>query len=172
MVLIDPDKKEGMKYKHSLFPFGQIGAVFICISPIFIFIAFFRDPSNWDYLPLLMMLYILFLFVGPIMFNWKTSPFENTRELLESATCQASTTMTLRMTPGSRLLIYDDGIEFRIFFNAYFLPYDKIEKIVKEESFFSRHLTICSDLPGVPKNIRFSSKHNDELVSLIEDKMK
>ena len=52
-------------------------------------------------------------------------------------------------------MIYIDGIEVRIMFHRFFIPYDRIADLPQKVGFFSRGLLIKSDIPDVPSSIRF-----------------
>lgn len=71
-----------------------------------------------------------------------------------------------------RLFVYSDGIEFGNWFFAYFVPYDKIEKIELEKDIFYKFIVIRTDLPDVPATLRFDCKESEDVLSLIKKTMR
>lgn len=143
------------KYKDSLLPFGILGtfALLIAVPLItFFIIGKYAGPEN---LVFVFMPTFLFIFLSPVVYNFVPSPFERERNLIASYTGGGSIYLFSGTWPFFRLLIYRDGIEIRVMFHRFFIPYDKISDLPQKVGFFSRGLLIKSELKDVPSSIRF-----------------
>jgi hypothetical protein len=111
----------------------------------------------------------LFIFLGPVAYNFVPSPFQRERSLIASHTSGGSIFLFSGTWPFFRLMIYADGIEVRVMFHRFFIPYDKMDDLPEKLGFFSRGLLIKSNLPGVPSGIRFYSFRMKKLLALVNE---
>ena len=142
-------------YKDALFPFGIVGTFALLIAvPLLVFFTIQRyaGPEALSYL---FMPVFLFIFFGPVAYNYVPSPFQRERSLVASYTGGGSIFLFNGSWPFFRLMLYDDGVEVRSMFHRYFIPHDKMADLPDKLGFFSRGILIKSDLPGVPSGIRF-----------------
>ena len=142
-------------YKESPFPFGVIGTFTILLGiPMagMILAHKYASPALFGFLFVSMFLVI---FAGPALYNRAASSFEQGRTVVASYTGGGSLLMFNGSWPFFRLLAYDDGVEIRVMFHRFFIPYDKMEDFPDKLGFFSRGILFKSDLPGVPSRIRF-----------------
>lgn len=158
-----------IKYKDALLPFGIVGtgAFVIGIPLLIIFILEkFYGPGlvGYIFIPT-----FLFVFFGPVVYNYIPSPFQRERSLVGSYTGGGSIFLFSGSWPFFRLMVYEDGIEVRTMFHRFFIPYDKMGGIPDRIGFFRRGLLISSDLPGVPSGIRFSGFGMKKLVRLLNE---
>lgn len=156
-------------YCHALLPFGVHLTFFGVIAAGMLVFLLLSTLAKDFLMPVLLLPVFLLLFVGPILFNYRPSPFQKQRRVLDVATGGGSIFMLNGSWPFFRLLIYDDGLEVRFFLHAWFIPYARLESITLQRAFLSRALLIRSDLPRVPNRIRFSSSRQKELLARIED---
>jgi hypothetical protein len=158
-----------IKYKDALFPFGILGT-FASLIGIFLLIIFlvqkYFGPGAMVYV---FLPGFLFIFLGPMLYNYVPSPFQKERGLVASCTGSGSIFLFSGTWPFFRLLVYDDGVEVRAMFHRYFIPYDKMGDIPDKIGFFSRGLLIKSDLPGVPSGIRFSGFGMRKIVKVMNE---
>ena len=145
------------KYKDALFPYGLIGtfALFFCIAAVSIGInIFFGEPHLRPFFILILILAIL----SSVAYNFVSSPFERARSLIASCTGGGRTLQTFQFRgtwPFFRLMVYGDGVEVRVMFHRFFIPYDKMDDLSSVTWFFSEGLYIESDLRDVPSSISF-----------------
>ena len=115
----------------------------------------------------------------PFIYNLVSSPLERDRNIIRTFIGGGYPPQHYRGSvswPLHRLLVYEDGLEIRVKFHCFFIPFDKMIKlsmvwptdgmVMKRDT----RLKIESDLPGVPKRLifsRLSEKGNEELVSLV-----
>jgi hypothetical protein len=145
-------------YQDAIFPYGLIGnfAVFFCVIGISMgMVILVGDPHLTPFFILILILAVL----SSIAYNFVSSPFERARSLIASCTGGGKTTLrTFRFRgtwPFFRLMVYGDGVEVRVMFNRFFIPYDKMENLSSETWFFIEGLYIESDLRDVPSSISF-----------------
>jgi hypothetical protein len=149
------------KYRHSPFPFGA-GVTFIFLFlPGFFIIMLTFTLAGPVYAPIGFIPLILIIFIAPMIYNNLASPFQKERVLIKSFTGGGSISLMNGSTPFFRMLIYGDGIEIRVMFNCYFIPYDKMDDIDEKAGFFSSGILIKSDLPDVPSRIRFNGSDKE-----------
>jgi hypothetical protein len=121
-------------------------------------------------IPALFLLLVLPVFVGPILYNQAASPFEQGRTVVESYTGGGSLFRMNGSWPFFRLLVYADGVELRVMFHRFFIPYDRMDGLPDKTGFFSNGLLFRSDLPGVPSSIRFYGFRAKGVLALVKDK--
>jgi hypothetical protein len=113
--------------------------------------------------------------LGPILYNRKTTPFEQIRKPIQTVTGGGRVSQFRGSNwPFYRLLVYSDGLEIRAFFHAFFIPYDEITDIDVIRSAIplaTPSLSVECDLPGVPRSIRFISGAAEWLLHLIQKHM-
>jgi len=144
------------KFHDSPFPFGLAVTFPLLIGSFMLVMAvserFLRKESFFVIFPVL----FLFLFIGPTIFNYLSSPFQAERTLIASFTGGGSIYLFHGSVPFFRLLVYNNALEVRVMFHRYLVPYDKMDAPPDKIGFFSSGLLIKSDLPGVPSSIRFA----------------
>lgn len=113
--------------------------------------------------------FFILIFAGPILYNRAASPFEQGRSLVVSYTGGGATFMMNGSWPFFRLLIYADGVEIRVMFHRFFIPYDRMEDLPPKLGFFSRGIPFRSDLPGVPSSIRFYGFRNKDILAQLRE---
>ena len=161
------------KYNHSPFPLGVTGTFLILFIPTLIIILAWiksmgpRDPS--DALPFLLIPIVLLIVILPSLYNLIASPFEKARKVIASFTGGGSLSLFHGTWPMFRLLIYEDGLEIRVFLHCFFIPYDKMDYPFEKISFSSTRLLIESDLPEVPSQIRFAVFRMKPIIALVEE---
>lgn len=145
------------KYKDALFPFGLKGAfaLFVCVVAVSIGIALLVGPHLVPF----SITVIIFLCLSAVLYNFVSSPFERARSLIASCTGGGKTTLQTFQFRGTwpffRLMVYGDGVEVRVMFHRFFIPYDKMDDLSSVTWFFSEGLHIESDLLDVPSSITF-----------------
>ena len=152
---IHDDLSSQTKYKESLFPFGILGAFALLIAiPLISFFTIekFGDPKQTAFM---FMPTFLFIFLAPVAYNFLPSSFQKQRNPIESFTGGGSIFLFSGTWPFFRLIVYKDGLEIRVMFHRFFIPYDKMEDFPEKIGFFSRGILIKSNLPSVPSGIRF-----------------
>ena len=145
------------KYKEALLPFGIFGtfAVFLGVPlAIMFFITTRHDDS---FLPFSVFPFVfLFVFFVPAIYNCLPSSFQKSRTVDDYFVGGGSIFLFSGSWPFFKLLVYKDGVEIRVMFHRFFIPYDKMEDLPGKIGFFNRGVLIKSNLPGVPSGIRFS----------------
>jgi hypothetical protein len=143
-------------YREAPVPFGVLGTFAISLAvPMIVLISAHEYVSPQVFALLFGALFLL-LFAGPVLYNRKPSGFEQTRNVLASYTGGGSLFMFNGSWPFFRLLVYDDGVEIRVEYHRFFIPYDKMEDLPDKVKFFSLGgILFKSDLPAVPSYIRF-----------------
>ena len=111
----------------------------------------------------------ILVFFSPILYNRVASPFEQERPLVASYTGGGSTFLLNASWPFFRLLVYNDGVEIRVIFHRFFIPYDRMEDLPAKLGFFSMGILFRSDLPGVPSSIRFYGFGSKGTLALIQE---
>jgi hypothetical protein len=168
-VIADRTTNE-MIYKDSFFPFGVFGtfAILFAVAMLILFVAErYVDP---ELMSVIFTVFFLFIFLGPTAYNYIASPFQNDRDLMASFTGGGSIYFFSGSWPFFRLLIYNDGLEVRVMFHRFFIPYDKMDAPPKKARFFFWGLLIRSDLPGVPSRIRFYPFRAKKVVEAVNER--
>ncbi|MBN1142728.1 MAG: hypothetical protein JXB25_13180 [Deltaproteobacteria bacterium] len=149
---------EPEKYKEALLPLGIFGT-FVLFLGIPLAIMFFITTRQGDsFLSFFIMpFFFIFLFCGPAIYNYVPSSFQKSRTVDAYFVGGSSIFLFSGSWPFFKLLVYKDGVEIRVMFHRFFIPYDKMEDIPDKIGFFNRGVLIKSNLPGVPSGIRFSS---------------
>jgi len=103
-----------------------------------------------------------------VFYNKLPSRFQTNRRLIKSFTGGVGVFLLHASWPFGKLLVYEDGIEIRFMFHCYYISY---EKMAMSTNFllFIGGVIIESDLPNVPKSIRFSGFKNREIYDLIKN---
>lgn len=157
------------KYKDALFPFGLLGTLAISIAaPLAIMFVLSQRYGEKVFL-FIMPLFFIFIFLGPVIYNQLKSPFEKQREVLSSYTGGGSTFLFSGSWPFFNLLVYRDGVEIRVFFHRFFVPYDKMDDLQEKIGFFTMGILFKSDLPGVPSRIRFQGFGMKKILKLLNE---
>jgi hypothetical protein len=160
---------EETRYKDTPVPFGLLGTLvaLIAVPMVVIMLSFkFGGPESAAtiFLP-----FFIAIFLGPVLYNRVASPFEQGRILIASYIGGGSTFLMNGSWPFFRLLIYADGVEVRVMFHRFFIPYDRMEDLPEKLGFFSRGILFQSDLPGVPTSIRFYGSRNKDILAQIRE---
>ena len=71
--------------------------------------------------------------------------------------------------PFFRLMIYKDGIEIRVMFHRFFIPYNKMDDLPGKIGFFSRGILIKSNLPDVASGIRFQGFGMKKILEVVNE---
>jgi hypothetical protein len=167
------DRKQstsGYRYKEAPVPFGILGTFFLLIAvPMIIAFAAqrFAGPALSTTLFLAM---FLLIFAGPVLYNQVPSGFERARIVAASYTGGGSLFLFNGSWPFFRLLVYDDGVEIRIIFHRFFIPYDKMDDLPEKVGFFSSGVLFKSDLPDVPSSIRFYGFGSKRILEFLKEK--
>jgi hypothetical protein len=117
--------------------------------------------------PLIFFPLFLLIFITPAIYNQTPSRFQKIRQIVSAFTGGGSLSLFNGSWPFFRMLIYGDGLEVRVFFHSYFIPYDKMAEPPRKAGFLSFGLLIKSELPGVPSRIRFSPFGMKKLLSVL-----
>ncbi|OGW37946.1 MAG: hypothetical protein A2X58_08390 [Nitrospirae bacterium GWC2_56_14] len=160
-------------YKESPVRFGVVGT-FVIFLGIMMFSMFFVMEHIAPAAAVFMFpLMFVVIFVGPAWFNRLPSSFEQTRTVAASYTGGGSMFMFNGSWPFFRLLVYDDGVEIRVMFHRFFIPYDKMEDLPDKIKFFSLGgVLFKSDLPGVPSRIRFHGRSSKKILEFVNERRK
>jgi len=160
-----------IKYRDSPMRFGIYVTALLWIAvPLFIImmIVKLRGPEAMamTFPPV-----FIVMFFSPIIYNRFRSPFETEREriLVASYTGGGSIFLFNGSWPFFRLLVYKDGVEIRIMFQRYCIPYDKMGDIPDKIGFFSGGILFKSNLSGVPSNIRFYKLGMNKIAKVINE---
>lgn len=157
------------KYKEALLPFGILGTfAFLIGTPLLLIVILERyfGPRVFHYL--FMPLFVL-IFFGPIVYNYIPSRFQRERSVMASYTGGGSILLFHGSWPFFRLMVYEDGVEVRVEFHRFFIPYNKMGDLPNKIGFFSRGVLIKSDLPGVPSGIRFSGFRMKKILKVLNE---
>lgn len=146
---------EVQTYKDALFPFGIGGTFVLLVGGLLITVFTVGKYLGESMMPVIFLAGFAIAFLGPMIYNILPSPFEKNRQFIASYTGGGSVFLFGGTWPFFRLIVYEDGLEVRVMFHRFFIPYEHMEDIPEKVGFFSRGILIKSDLPGVPSGIRF-----------------
>ncbi len=96
--------------------------------------------------------------------NFVPSPFQEGRQAGASFTGGGPISLFGGTWPFSRLLVYRDGLEVRLLFHRFFVPYEAMDEIPERVGFFLRGILIRSDFPGA---IRFQGFGMKKLARIV-----
>ncbi len=145
------------KYKDALFPFGVGGTFVLLLGSLMLTVFAVEKFADRWMASIIFMIGFAVIFFGPMIYNGLSSPFERGREIIASYTGGGSASLMGGTWPFFKLIVYEDGLEVRVMFHRFFIPYESMEDIPEKVGFFSRGILIKSDLPGVPCGIRFGA---------------
>ena len=165
---INNECKMSQRHKEALLPFGIMGT-FAIILVLFIFAMSIGEKYVAPHLPFPFGIFFILIFFGPPSYNYLPSSFQKERDIIASSTGGGSIFLFHGCWPFFRLIAYKDGVEVRFMFHRFFIPYNKINEIPSEVSFFTRGILIKSDLPDVPSDIRFSGFGMKKIVGAINE---
>jgi hypothetical protein len=157
------------KYKDALLPFGILGTFAFLIGVPLLLIFILERYFGHGVFPYLFMLTFVLIFVGPIVYNYIPSRFQRERSVVASYTGGGSILLFHGSWPFFKLIVYEDGVEVRVEFHRFFIPYDKMGDLPNKIGFFSRGVLIKSDLPGVPSGIRFSGFGMKKILKVLNE---
>ncbi len=109
------------------------------------------------------------IFFGPVVYNYIPSRFQRERSVVASYTGGGSILLFRGSWPFFRLMVYEDGVEVRVEFHRFFIPYNEMADLPNKIGFFSRGVLIKSDLPGVPSGIRFSGFGMKKILKVLNE---
>ncbi|MDH3973904.1 MAG: hypothetical protein OEV42_06455 [Deltaproteobacteria bacterium] len=162
--------KSKEKYCDALLPFGVPGTFALIIAVPFISVFAIERHSGLQQMPIMIVPAVFFILFISIIYNFFPSPFQKKRDKIASFTGGGSIFLFNGSWPFFRLLIYHDGLEIRVMFHRFFIPYDKIEAMPEKTGFFSRGILIKSNLPDLPSGIRYQGFGMKKVVQLIAEK--
>lgn len=154
-------------YKDALLPFGVIGTFAVLLATFFLSFLIIEKMGGLQQLSRMFFPTFLIIFLAPVLYNFIPSPFQKKRNTIASFTGGGSIYLFNGTWPFFRLIVYKDGLEIRVMFHRFFIPYDQMEDIPDKIGFFSRGILIKSDLPGVPSGIRFQGFGMKKVIELI-----
>jgi hypothetical protein len=157
-----------VNYADSVLNIGLFPSFALFISGSLAILMIIDHAFGDSYLQFSFPLVFIALFLGPIMYNRRTSPFEKSRKIIKSYTGGGAIGFFHATTPFFRLLLYEDAIEIRVFFHSFLIPYDKMEKAPELRQKVFGGISITSDLPGVPFYIMFYGSRSSEIYSFIQ----
>ena len=160
------------KYKDSPSPLGILGTFALLIAVPLITLLIIEKYAGPEKFALVFMPTFLLMFLSPVVYNLLPSPFERKRSLIASYTGGGSIYLFSGTWPFFRLMIYKDGIEIRVMFHRFLIPYDKMADLPPKIGFFSMSLLIKSDLPDVPSNIRYSGFGMKKILEVVKENRK
>jgi len=154
-------------YKDALFPFGIGGTFVLLVGGLLITVFTVGKYLGESMMSVIFLAGFAFAFFGPMIYNRLPSPFEKNRQFIASYTGGGSVLLFHGTWPFFRLIVYEDGLEVRVMFHRFFIPYEHMEDIPEKVGFFSRGILIKSNLPGVPSGIRFMAFGMKKVVQTI-----
>jgi hypothetical protein len=156
-------------YHDSPFPFGLPITFILVLGGTFIAVFITLKIVGLEVIGAVMIPIFLFFFIGPTVYNHIQSPFQKDRRVISSHTGGGSINLFNGTWPFFRLLLYEDGLEVRIMFHRYFIPYNMMDDPPEKAGFLSRGLLIKSDLPGVPSTIRLHMSGMKKLLRVLNE---
>lgn len=108
------------------------------------------------------------LFFLPWFFLRRPSSFERSRTVLQKYFGSGWLEHRWNRSWITLLLLYSDGIEYRIGYDRYFFPFNEIRSIECKDRFFGYPLRIECRLPRNPWRLGFSSGQIDEISETIK----
>jgi len=154
-------------YKDALLPFGVFGTFLLLLAvplAMFLLVGKLGDARRLTFMPFPL---FIFVFGAPVAYNYLASPFQADRKVRASFTGGGSIFLFSGSWPFFRLLVYADGLEVRVMFHRFFIPYDQMGALPAKIGFFSRGLLIESNLPGVPSGIRYQGFGMQKVLDVI-----
>jgi hypothetical protein len=156
------------KYSASLNPFSVGTGIFLCFFIWLIagVLSLYFYPPISKYGTIWFLFIIVVLVLIPIIRNKRKSIFEQNRIVLYKYDGLE------RQMYFFRLIVYEDGIEIRAFYNTYFIPFDEIKDIRTEAKYFTlvrfgKGLTIETGIEGLPDYIE-ALQNVDEFSKIAE----
>lgn len=147
----------------------MMGSLLVAVLPGVVLFLFEAAPER---LPFVFFLALFVAFAGAWGWNEIPSSFQKTREVLASYRTGISLPFFNASAPFCKLLVYRDGLEVRIEFNRFFVPFDRMEHVPRLEGFlWVKKIAIRCDLPGVPRKIEIQPFFNDDVLESIRSAM-
>jgi len=147
--------EEHYRYDRIDIDMGEYGQLALALLVLPIIVASGLATAISDILgPIVFISSLLIIFLVPQYIIRRKTPFELSKTMVGNF--------------DHRLLIYEEGIEFRENLSTFFIPYDKLIKLSGEKKFFHTVLLIESKLPGVPPEISFGTKHANAILEMIQ----
>lgn len=159
---------QAVQYHHSPLPFGMFGTFMVMSVSMFIVVGISSRFLEKGYTEFLLLPLFVIAFVLPIYYNTRPSVFEKEHVLIESWVGGGSMMWFYGQWPLFKLLVYKDGLEVRVYFHCYFIPYDKMDEPSEESAFFNVGVLIKSDLPEVPSRIRFGQVRAKNVLDFVK----
>lgn len=156
-VLPEAESVAESPYRDGPFPWGVqatfLGSMVLALGGVLVILKTLRlEWGGWMVLPV-----VAILFVVPLAWNERRSPFQQDREVLASYRVGISLLLFNATVPFCKLLVYRDGVEIRVQYNRFFLPYAQLSAPPSLEGLLSGTILLQSRLPGVPETIRIHS---------------
>ena len=157
------------RYKDSPFPFGITGTFALLIAVPLLLMLVGQSYAGQKAILLFVPFVFLFIFLGPPLFNYFPSPFQQDRKLVAAFTGGGSIFLFHGSWPFFRLMVYGDALEVRVMFHRFLVPYEKMADVSDKVGFFSMGFEIHSDLPDVPSSIRFGGFGLKKIIRIVRD---
>lgn len=156
------------QYKEALFPFGVLGTFALLLAVPLAGIMLAEKYAGPEVIPFLFFPLFLLVFVGPALYNRSESSFEKERTPVATYTGGGSMFLFNGSWPFFRLLVYADGVEIRVMFHRFFIPYDEMADLPEKIGFFSMGILFKSKLPDVPSSIRFYGSRSKKILEMVK----
>lgn len=155
----------GTSYREGLFPWGVqatfVGSMALALGGILVIQkSLGMGWGGWMVFPV-----VAILFVVPLAWNELRSSFQSGREVVASYRVGISLLLFNATAPFCKLLVYRDGLELRVQYNRFFLPYAELSSPLSLEGLLSGTILLKSRLPGVPETIRI---HSPKAAAILE----
>lgn len=155
-------------YREGVFPWGAQGTFLAMMAVVFGTVLVVKKFLGMERVPFVAVPGFLLLLGASIAWNELVSSFQRSREVLSSYRVGISMLFFNATSPLCKILIYPDGVELRLQFTRYFLPYEKCTEPPKLEGMFSNTLVLRTRIPDVPQTIRIRTGHASKILAEIE----
>jgi hypothetical protein len=149
----------------NLMPYGVLGNFILMMLGLTIIMAILIIPIlileliDVIYVfPCIMLPGFCIAFFWPLSFNNKPSIFEQNRSVINSKISGGVISFFKGSSPIFKTLLYSDGIEIRVMFNRFFIPYSQLIELRKNKGIFAKGVTLKSKIDGVPATIQLNIK--------------
>ncbi|MEK7393149.1 MAG: hypothetical protein AAB214_11345 [Fibrobacterota bacterium] len=166
------DADPGAFYREGLTSFGPgvmlMFTIFVALLPGLVLLAL-GNPQRWVFG---FFLGVPLSFLGAWGWNEIPSSFQKTREVLASYRTGISLMLFNASPPFCKLLVYGDGLEVRIEYNRYFIPYDRMDGTPRlEGALWWKSIVFRCDLPDVPRKFSIQSYNTSRMLECIRSAM-
>jgi hypothetical protein len=168
-------------FVYRLFPFRFIeGIIFGALLLMLITLFTFVFPSLEAFLGILLGCTAVCIFIYA-MFGWEIfvrlpSEIEKEKKVRNSYYCKFKSNYgfpsELCRNTNARMLSYDDGLELRVFYSVYFVPFEKIDKISLERNKFTKNgIIIKITEHNVTSDITFYHRYAEDIFQFISSNL-